>query len=93
MASTATSPCVSHQSEGISKILVNRQNRRGSVVTGMIWIWGWSEGLNLQSPRVCRVPRLSTTNSGISGRRCPELLGNPHEWISPLVERGLTNVR
>ena len=40
IASTATSPCVSHQSDGMSSTFVKRQNRRGSVVTGMIWILG-----------------------------------------------------
>ena len=87
MASTATSPCDSHQSEGINTILVNRQNRRGSVVTGMIWILGWSSVLSPQAPSVCLVaPALDDQQRNI-GPPPPQLLGDPDERISPFIAR------
>ena len=71
IASMTTSGWFSHQSDGTSAIFVTFQNRRGSVVWGMIWIFPAAARSSPQAPRCCFVPRLSTTSSGISGRRRP----------------------
>ena len=85
MASTATSPCDSHQSEGINTILVNRQNRRGiggdrhDLDIGMV--------LGPEPAGAQRLPCLAALDDQKRdiGPPPPQLLGDPDKRINAFV--------